>query len=259
VAEVTTGWLDVIVEVSGNLDGIGRLVEHLPWFYDQDPPQDGERLVVEATLSHEDALVVLELPDGLGTFGAPTEETYRSAASQVELALMARQEHYVVLHAGVVVVHDRAILIPGKSMAGKSTLVQALSDVGAAYFSDEYALLLPDGRVAPYPRPLTMRVDDGTARRRVLPDRSASATSEPVPVGLVAHLTWSDAGWEVAPLRATGVVMSMLANCVNAQGDPARVLAALTAAAASATALTGTRGDAADAARRLLALMDHVP
>src|SRR5918994_2119193 len=58
----------------------------------------------------------------------------------------------VFVHAGVVGWRGRAILLPGASHAGKSTLVAALLRAGATYYSDEYAVLDLSGRVHPYAR-----------------------------------------------------------------------------------------------------------
>src|SRR5437867_4831683 len=51
------------------------------------------------------------------------------------------------IHAGVVGWRGRAIVIPGQTFTGKSTLVAELVRAGATYYSDEYALLDPQGRV----------------------------------------------------------------------------------------------------------------
>ena len=65
---------------------------------------------------------------------------------------------YVFLHAGVVAWEDRALLLPGQSHAGKSTLVAELVRAGATYYSDEFALLDSQGRVHRiYTRDIRMR------------------------------------------------------------------------------------------------------
>jgi hypothetical protein len=61
------------------------------------------------------------------------------------------------VHAGAVVLGERALLMPGATHAGKSSLVAELLRRGATYFSDEYALIDSEGRVHPYPRPLLLR------------------------------------------------------------------------------------------------------
>src|SRR5438105_4409512 len=65
-------------------------------------------------------------------------------------AVSARRWLYV--HAGVVSWDGTAVLIPGRSMSGKSTLVEALVRAGASYASDEFAVLDRQGRAHPYPK-----------------------------------------------------------------------------------------------------------
>ena len=51
--------------------------------------------------------------------------------------------------AGVVGWENRAIVMPGASFAGKTTLVRAWLEAGATYYSDEFAVLDRAGRVHP--------------------------------------------------------------------------------------------------------------
>lgn len=51
------------------------------------------------------------------------------------------------VHAGVVGWQDRALVLPGASMSGKTSLVRALLRAGATYYSDDCALLDDEGRV----------------------------------------------------------------------------------------------------------------
>ena len=55
------------------------------------------------------------------------------------IAEMARRRVFV--HAGAVGWHGKAIIIPGRSMSGKTSLVRELVRAGAIYYSDEYAVL----------------------------------------------------------------------------------------------------------------------
>ena len=73
------------------------------------------------------------------------------------LVMGARTRQWVFLHAGVVGWGGRALLLPGRSFAGKSTLVEALVRAGAIYYSDEYAVLDLQGRLHPFARPLALR------------------------------------------------------------------------------------------------------
>src|SRR5918997_1140655 len=81
------------------------------------------------------------------------------------VALHARDR--VFIHAGVVARGGRALILPGSSLSGKTTLVAALVRSGAAYYSDEFAVLDAEGRVHPYPKRLAMRKQDGTPLGRV--------------------------------------------------------------------------------------------
>ena len=48
-------------------------------------------------------------------------------------------------------------MIPGSSFSGKTTLVRALVDAGAVYYSDEFAALDETGRVFRYAKWLSVR------------------------------------------------------------------------------------------------------
>ena len=61
------------------------------------------------------------------------------------------------LHAGVVGWNGHAIVIPGRSLSGKTTLVETLVRQGATYYSDEYAVLDRAGRIHPYIKSLSIR------------------------------------------------------------------------------------------------------
>ncbi|WP_157871812.1 hypothetical protein [Gloeothece verrucosa] len=94
------------------------------------------------------------------------------------------------VHAGVVGWRGRAIVIPGRSFSGKTTLAAALVKAGAIYYSDEYAVIDRDGLVHPYPRPLCIRegVGEQIKRRKCsVEELGGQAGTDPIPVGLVVH------------------------------------------------------------------------
>ena len=87
-----------------------------------------------------------------------TWETLPGSLDQsLHLAVAEFSPQAVFLHAGVAVWNGAAILIPGRSHAGKSTLTKSLIEAGAVYYSDEFAPVLPNGLVIPYPKPLSLR------------------------------------------------------------------------------------------------------
>ncbi|BBH17070.1 hypothetical protein Back2_13570 [Nocardioides baekrokdamisoli] len=162
----------------------------------------------------------------------------------------------VFIHAGVVAVNGAALLLPGMSRVGKSSLVAALLRHGASYGSDEYALLTPDGLVHAYPRRLVMRTPEGLHRVDAT-DLGASSVMEPARIHAIADLTFEDGSdWAVAPISRSAAAMRLLDNAVAARRRPYEVLAAVTDAVATApVTVAGRRGDADSAAIRLLEML----
>jgi hypothetical protein len=174
--------------------------------------------------------------------------------SDLELWIAERARDRVFVHAGCVAVDGRAIVIPGRTMSGKSSLTAALVRAGAAYFSDEYAVLDRHGLVRPYPRPLALRPDDGSSTRPVTAEEMGGMSGRgPARVGLVAFLQYDvAAGWRPESLTRAQTVLRLLDNTVAARTRPRAALAALERATEGVPALVGTRGDADDSAALLL-------
>ena len=115
------------------------------------------------------------------------------------IASNARDRAFV--HAGVVGWKGRAIVLPGRSFAGKSTLVKALLAEGATYYSDEYAALDRKGRVHPYSRRLSIRRDGMEPARPQAADLGAEIGTRPIPVGLLVFSEYRPgAQWRPRPL-----------------------------------------------------------
>jgi hypothetical protein len=93
----------------------------------------------------------------------------------------------VFLHAGVVGWKGKAIVIPGKSFAGKTTLVAELVKRGAEYYSDEYAVFDKDGFVYPFPKKLSIRgiIDDFTQVDFAVEELNGKPGVKPLPVGIM--------------------------------------------------------------------------
>ena len=177
----------------------------------------------------------------------------------LELWVAEHAEGLVFVHAGAVAWGGRAIVVPGRTLAGKSTLVAALVRAGATYYSDEYTVLDPQGLVRPYARMLSIRPPDGGPPHRVTAEAIGGHTgTEPVPMALVAHLRYDPvAGWAVEELSRGRTAMALLDNTVPARTRPVEVMDHLQAATDGVRGLTGTRGEADDAAARLLSLLDE--
>ncbi|HLL53215.1 MAG TPA: hypothetical protein VK447_06710 [Myxococcaceae bacterium] len=175
--------------------------------------------------------------------------------SHIGLFVAENAPRHVFVHAGVVGFEGKALVIPGKTFTGKSTLVAALVRAGAEYYSDEFAVLDAKGRVHPYPRALALR--DSTIRQyRLRPEEIGRVGRRPLPVGLVISSTFkSGARWRPRSLSPAEAAMAMLANTIPARGKPKEVLASLARALAHTRALKGTRGEADIVAPQLLEVL----
>ncbi len=183
---------------------------------------------------------------GLEEFGSgELGEVLQHLEQQLLLHVGGNTREFVFLHAGVVGWQGKAILLPGASFAGKTTLVAELIKAGAVYYSDDYALLSPDGRVHPYARHLQIRQDAGLGRRRVAhQDLAREAGSTPLAVGQVVFTAFVDgARWKPEPLTAGQAVLAMLQHTLSAQRRPAEVMATLASVMQTARASQSTRGE----------------
>jgi hypothetical protein len=180
--------------------------------------------------------------------------------SDLELWVAEHARRHVFVHAGCVVVDGRAVLIPGRSMSGKTSLTVALIRAGASYWSDEYAVLDSRGLVRPYPRRLAVRPYDGSAPHRVDAEDIGSPTGRgPRPVGLVVVVRYLEtADWDVRPITRGQAVLQLLDNTIPARSRPRAVLTALDRATENAHCLAGTRGDAAATAEIILAKLRNL-
>jgi hypothetical protein len=167
-------------------------------------------------------------------------------AAHAERVVAERAPDHLFVHAGVVGWEGRAIVMPGASFAGKTTLVQAWLEAGATYYSDEFAVLDRAGRVHPFARPLAIR-DGSTALTRPVPAAALGAATgtTPLPVGLVLVTSYRvGARWRPRRLTAAPTLLALMHNTVAARGNPKHSMPILKHAVSDATALAGRRGEA---------------
>jgi hypothetical protein len=126
---------------------------------------------------------------------------------------------------------------------------------GAAYYSDEFAVLDDRGLVHPYPKPLSIRGDNRFATDHPVDAFGGRAGEEPLRLGLIVVTQYSvDASWEPRELSPGEAVLALLANTVPAQPRPEQTMTALrkVVEGSGAVALQSDRGDAGAIAARLL-------
>lgn len=191
------------------------------------------------------------------TWKAVSAQQAEHVIGELELWVAEHAVDRIFVHAGVVAFDGRALLLPGRSAAGKTTLTAALLGAGAAYGSDEYAVLSPDGRVLPYPRRLEIRDRPGRNRPSAA-ELGAATFAEPLRVAAVAHLGYQpESGYQVEAISAGTAVLRLFDNTVCAQSRAVEALDALAAATRGIKAVAGSRGEAASAVPAIMALVSE--
>lgn len=174
--------------------------------------------------------------------------------SHIAIHIADRAPRRVFVHAGVVGWRGRAIVIPGRSFSGKTTLVAALVRAGAIYYSDEYAVFDSHGRVHPYARALQVRKEGESRQTKcAAQEMGAVVGTRPLRLGLVLATTYrAGARWRPRKISAGRGVLELLNNTVSARRAPEAALNAFQSAIQGARILRGTRGDADEVAARVL-------
>jgi hypothetical protein len=181
------------------------------------------------------------------------EELLERFESDLQLFVAEAARRRVFVHAGVVGWKGRAVLVPGRSFSGKTTLTAELVRAGATFYSDEFAVLDREGRVHPYAKPLAVRGEDFRQRRVSVEEFGGSAATKPLPVGLVVVSEFREgARWRPRSLTAGQGSLALLANTVPARLRPLEVLETLEKVVRGANVIRGTRGEAAEAAQSIL-------
>ena len=182
------------------------------------------------------------------------EATLDAFESDLKMYVAEHARRRVFVHAGVVGWRGRAVIIPGASMSGKTTLVAELVRAGADYYSDEYAVLDSEGRVHPYPQALQVRESRGARQTKVPPEALGGRPGrKPLAPGLVVSTSYREgARWHPRPLSAGRGLLELWAHTVPARGRPREALSALQAVVGGAPVVKCARGEAARVAAQIL-------
>jgi hypothetical protein len=165
---------------------------------------------------------------------------------------------WLFVHAGVVGWKRCAVVIPGRSHSGKTTLVQALLEAGGTYYSDEFAVFDQEGRVHPFPRWLSVRTN-GTPARIAPAQFSAGTGSGPLPVGLVILTRYKPAArWRPEVLSLGKGMLGLLQNTLSARRYPELAFQTLGRAVCRAHVLGGKRGEARETAQSIIRHLEQV-
>jgi hypothetical protein len=210
-----------------------------------------------AILGDEGATYELKRGDATLMRGVSLDIALDSLASLLRMRVSQVAPDLVFIHAGVVGLAGGALLIPGDSFSGKTTLVAALVRAGAAYYSDEFAVLDNDGLVHPYPKPLQLRDGDRIQRNHHVESLGGIAGDRPVPIRAVVFTTYRQGSeWAPKSLKPSDASLALLTHAVRVKERPAEVLRATSLAVEHAIVLEGDRDEADTVAPLLLAELE---
>jgi hypothetical protein len=170
-------------------------------------------------------------------------------------AVVQRLVSLRAVHAGTVLLNGRALLLPGATHSGKSSIVAELLRRGATYFSDEYALIDADGLVHPYPRPLLLRKGSPEQFPVVAGECNAPVGKARAPVGWILLLQYeAGCAWNITPVPQSLALVALLQNTPHALADSPELIDMFQRAVAGATCHAGRRAEATDAATEIMRL-----
>lgn len=174
-------------------------------------------------------------------------------------AVIQRLNSVRAVHAGTVLLGKRALLLPGSTHAGKSSLVAELLRRGATYFSDEYALIDSEGWVHPYPRPLLLRNGSPEQFPVLAGEFNAPVGRVPAPVGWIIAVRYAPGSrWSVAKIPQGEAVLTLLQNTPHVLAESPDLVGVFQRAVASATCYMGLRPEADQAAEEILRLVGRI-
>ena len=178
--------------------------------------------------------------------------------ADMRLFVAETSETRVFIHAGVVGWRGRAIVLPGKTFSGKSTLVAGLVKAGATYYSDEYAVFDSRGRVHAFPLPPEILEGGGRSIAELIEKLGVTPGGPPLPVGLVIVSEYKPgARWSPQTLSPGQAALALLANTASVRLEPQRALETLKRAVGRAPVLIGARGEVDEVLEKMLAELDN--
>jgi hypothetical protein len=169
--------------------------------------------------------------------------------------LIGRRSPLTFLHAGAVEIDGSAVVFPGRSRWGKSTLVSSLVEQGCGYLSDEYAIVSPEGAVFPLSKPIRLRVEARGSNALEVNHAGASAPGG-FPCAAVILTRFQDgAAWVPRLLTSGEAALEILPSALQSREEPAQVLCAISALVGSAVCYQSVRSRGEPTATTIRSLM----
>lgn len=184
---------------------------------------------------------------------AKLDELLETFVDHARLQTACRARGVVFVHAGAIGWHGRGLVVPGRSGAGKTTLVRALIDAGADYYSDEFAVLDAAGHLHPFPVPLSIRGVGARPTRHPVEEIGGRVGAAPIAVGLVVATEYRrGARWQPRVLSRGEALLALMQHTVTARRPPQQTLPLLGRTVLRGRAISTPRGDARATAERIL-------
>lgn len=195
------------------------------------------------------------------TYGERRYGPYRTLENA--LRGLSNAVHFVVgkrspmtfLHAGAVEVDGRAVVFPGRSRWGKSTLVASLVEQGLGYLSDEYAVISAEGAVFPLSKPIRLRVGDGDSGLN-LGREGASAPGGFRCAAVILTKYVDGATWRPRALTPGQAAFETLSSALQSRDEPDQVLNSVAALVRDAACFKGERGGEEPTASTIRSLLE---
>lgn len=192
---------------------------------------------------------------------AKLDDLLETLRSDLNLYVAENARGRLFVHAGAVGWKGRAVVIPGRSFSGKTTLVRAFLRAGATYYSDEFAVVDGRGFVHPFAVPLGIRDANSNKQQMHVAEEFARSTGvNPLRIGYVIATHFRPrARWKPQPVTKGLGALALLANTVAAQRDPSATLSTLSRAVADAEILKSHRGEAREVVESVLDELEKQP
>lgn len=194
----------------------------------------------------------------IGTFKR-SQGFSRHFNSMIRAHVAGKSKNWVFVHAGVVEWQGKAIIIPGQSHQGKTTLISELIRIGARYMSDEFAILDSNGLVHPFDRDLAVRTSLEIGMESIPPDEfGAEKHLEPLEAGLVVFTNFVENGvWNPEVISVGSGILAAIPQVIPVSFNTEFALKVLNTTFNRAIIVKSDRGEARETAPKILAYFDE--
>lgn len=208
-------------------------------------------------LTRSDGEVEYDLDGSLTGVFKKNGGSARHLNSMIRAHVAGKSKNWVFVHAGVVEWKGKAIIIPGQSHQGKTTLVSELIRIGARYMSDEFAILDENGMVNPFDRDLSVRIDNDM---KGIPASvfGAQKQLEPIEAGMVLFTEFRDNGaWKPEKISVGSGILATIPQVIPVSFNTEFALKVLNTTFNRAIIVKSDRGEARETAPKILAFFDE--